>query len=104
MPRFVRAVIPMLVCADAAAEIEFCKAAFCAAELSRREDENGDVTHATLGIGELLIMVHAETAHFGKPRSAERCQLAGGDLSLSRRRGWRGGASGCCGSADIHAG
>ena len=63
MPRFVRAVIPMLVCADAAAEIEFCKAAFGAVELSRRADEDGSVTHATLGIGELLIMVHGETRH-----------------------------------------
>jgi PhnB protein len=63
MPEYVRAVIPMLVCADAAAEIEFCKAAFGARELSRRADEDGCVTHATLGIGELLIMVHGETAH-----------------------------------------
>lgn len=53
----------MLVCADAAAEIEFCKAAFGAQELSRRANEDGSVTHATLGIGELLIMVHGETAH-----------------------------------------
>jgi PhnB protein len=53
----------MLVCADAAAEIEFCKAAFGAVELSRRPDEDGSVTHATLGIGELLIMVHGETPH-----------------------------------------
>jgi PhnB protein len=53
----------MLVCADATAEIEFCKAAFGAAELSRRSDEDGSVTHATLRIGEFLIMVHGETAH-----------------------------------------
>ncbi len=53
----------MLVCADAAAEIEFCKAAFGAQELSRRSGADGIVTHATLGIGELLIMVHGETAH-----------------------------------------
>ena len=63
MPNHVRAVIPMLVCADAAAEIEFCKAAFGAVELSRRANEDGSVTHATLGIGELLIMVHGKTAH-----------------------------------------
>jgi PhnB protein len=63
MAKFVRAVIPMLVCVDAAAEIEFCKAAFGAVELSRRTDEDGSVTHATLGIGEILIMVHGETAH-----------------------------------------
>ena len=63
MAKFVRAVIPMLVCVHAAAEIEFCKAAFGAVELSRRADEDGSVTHATLGIGEILIMVHGETAH-----------------------------------------
>jgi PhnB protein len=63
MAEYVRAVIPMLVCADAEAEIEFCKAAFGAQELSRRADADGGVTHATLGIGELLIMVHGETGH-----------------------------------------
>ena len=63
MPKYVRAVVPMLVCADAAAEIAFCAAAFGAVELSRRADADGSVTHATLGIGELLIMVHGETAH-----------------------------------------
>jgi PhnB protein len=61
MPAFVRAIVPMLVCADAASEIEFCKAAFGAQELSRRAEADGSVTHATLGIGELLIMVHGET-------------------------------------------
>jgi PhnB protein len=63
MAKFVRAVIPMLVCADAAAEIAFCAAAFGAVELSRRADADGSVSHATLGIGELLIMVHGETGH-----------------------------------------
>jgi PhnB protein len=63
MSKYVLAVIPMLVCADAAAEIAFCAAAFGAVELSRRADADGSVTHATLGIGELLIMVHGETRH-----------------------------------------
>ncbi len=63
MPKYVHIVVPMLVCADAAAEIEFCKAAFGAVELSRRSAEGGSVTHATMGIGELLIMVHGETPH-----------------------------------------
>lgn len=62
MRQYVRAVIPMLVCTDAAAEIAFCAAAFGAVELSRRVADDGSVTHATLGIGELLIMVHGETA------------------------------------------
>jgi PhnB protein len=68
MAKYVRAVIPMLVCADAAAEITFCTAAFGAVELSRRADADGSVTHATLGIGELLIMVHGETGHLASRR------------------------------------
>ena len=61
MPRYVRAVVPMLVCLDAASEIEFLKAAFGAVELSRRSAPDGSVLHATLGIGELLLMLHGET-------------------------------------------
>lgn len=63
MPGYVHAVIPMLVCRDAAAEIDFCKAAFGAVELSRRSEVDGSVVHATLGIGECMIMVHGETEH-----------------------------------------
>jgi len=55
-----RAVIPMLVCRDAASEIQFCKAAFGALELSRRMDPVGTVVHATLKIGEAMIMIHGE--------------------------------------------
>jgi PhnB protein len=61
MAKWAKAVIPMLVCRDGATEIEFCKAAFGAVELSRRAAEDGSVIHATLGIGALLIMVHGET-------------------------------------------
>jgi PhnB protein len=57
---YVRTVIPMLVCRDAASEIDFCKAAFDAVELSCREDADGTVVHATLTIGESMIFVHGE--------------------------------------------
>jgi PhnB protein len=50
--------IPMLVCRDAAAEIEFCKTAFAAVELSRRTAKDGSVVHATLKIHQSLFMVH----------------------------------------------
>ena len=53
-------VIPMLVCRDAASEIDFCKAAFGAVELARRSAQDGGVVHATLKIGEALVMVHGE--------------------------------------------
>lgn len=56
-------VIPMLVCRDAAAEIDFCKRAFTAVELSRREADDGRVVHATLKVGEAMIMVHDVSPH-----------------------------------------
>jgi len=55
--------IPMLVCRDAAAEIEFCRRAFAAVELSRRAAKDGSVVHATLKIGEAILMVHGESPH-----------------------------------------
>jgi PhnB protein len=55
--------IPMLVCRDAAPEIDFCKSAFGAVELSRRLDQAKSVVHATLSIGGALLMVHGENPH-----------------------------------------
>jgi PhnB protein len=55
----------MLVCRVAATEIDFCKAAFDAVELSRRADADGTVVHATLTIGEALIFVHGEFPALG---------------------------------------
>ena len=56
-------VIPMLVCRDGAAEIEFCKAAFDAEVLARRAGQDGTVVHATLTIGGALIMIHGQYPH-----------------------------------------
>ena len=56
-------IIPMLVCRDAAAEIDFCQRALGATELSRREAVDGSVLHATLMIDESLIMIHDESPH-----------------------------------------
>jgi len=53
----------MLVCADGAAEIEFCKQAFGAIELSRRLGNAGEVVHATLRIEEDMFMVHGQYPH-----------------------------------------
>jgi PhnB protein len=50
----------MLVCRDASLEIDFCKRAFGAVELSRRSREDGTVVHATLQIGEAMLMIHGE--------------------------------------------
>ena len=53
----------MLVCRDATAEADFCKSAFGAVELSCRSAEDGGILHATLRIGEAMLMVHAEVRH-----------------------------------------
>lgn len=53
----------MLVCRNAADEIDFCKRAFGAVEMSRRTEKNGTVLHATLKIEESMIMVHGESSH-----------------------------------------
>lgn len=56
-------IIPMLVCGDAAAEIEFCEEAFKVVELSRRTADDGTVVHATLKIHQSLLMVHDVSPH-----------------------------------------
>lgn len=56
-------IIPMLVCVDSAAEIEFCKQAFGAIELSRRVGQAGEVVHATLKLDDDMFMVHGQYPH-----------------------------------------
>lgn len=55
--------IPMLVCRNPEAEIDFCKKSFDAVELSRRAGKDGGVVHATLRIGEAMFMVHDVSPH-----------------------------------------
>ncbi len=52
--------MPRLVCAEAAAEIEFCVGTFDAVELNRRLDSDGSVAHALIKIGPAMIMIEAE--------------------------------------------
>jgi PhnB protein len=60
IPEGVPVVMPMLVCSDAAAEIDFCKATFGAVELVRRPGPDGVVAHAALAIGGAMIMIERE--------------------------------------------
>ena len=53
-------VIPMLVCRDASAEIDFCKTTFGAVEMVRRPGPDGTVAHAALTIGGAMIMIEGE--------------------------------------------
>jgi uncharacterized glyoxalase superfamily protein PhnB len=56
-------IIPMLVCTDAGAEIDFCLNVFNAVELSRRSAEDRSVIHVTLKIHDSLFMVHDVSEH-----------------------------------------
>ena len=55
----------MLVCSNAAQQIDFCKVAFGATELSRRNSADGRVIHATLSVHDTLLMVHDDSPHLG---------------------------------------
>ncbi len=61
----IRMLVPMLVCQDGASEIDFCKTAFGAVELARRPGPDGVVVHATLTIGDAMLMIHGEFSSLG---------------------------------------
>jgi len=60
IPAGISPVMAMLVCRDAAAEIEFCKATFAASELNVRPGPDGRVAHALLSISEAHVMIESE--------------------------------------------
>lgn len=62
VPDGMSAVTPRLYCRDPAAEIEFCKNTFGAAELGRRTGPDGNVLHALMTIGSAMIMIESESA------------------------------------------
>jgi PhnB protein len=76
--------IPMLVCHDVSAEVDFCKTTFGALEVGRRPGPDGTVAHALLTISGEMIIIEAEWPTLAS-RAAAGWQLAGGDLRLRRR-------------------
>lgn len=60
VPDGVSAVLPMLVCRDVSAEIDFCKTTFNALELVRRPGPDGKDAHAALTINGAMIMIECE--------------------------------------------
>ena len=52
--------IPMLVCHDVAAQLDFCKTTFGAVELGQRPGPDGSVAHALLTISGAMIIIEAE--------------------------------------------
>jgi PhnB protein len=60
IPDGVPVVMPMLVCRDPSAEIDFCKTTFGAVELGRRPGPDGTVAHALVTIGPAMVMIEGE--------------------------------------------
>ena len=60
IPEGMRSVTPHLVCAGAAAAIDFYKQAFGAVELSRVPGADGKLMHASVRIGDSVIMLNEE--------------------------------------------
>jgi len=60
IPEGVQAVMPMLVCKNVSAEMDFCKITFDALELVRRPGPDGKVAHAAMTINGAMIMIEGE--------------------------------------------
>ena len=60
IPEGASVLTPRLFCRDVAAEIEFCRNTFDAAELGRRPGPDGGVAHALLTIAGAMVMIERE--------------------------------------------
>jgi PhnB protein len=65
IPEGMHTVTPHLICAGASNAIEFYKKAFGAAELSRMPGPDGKIMHASIRIGDSVIMLNEEMPDWG---------------------------------------
>ena len=65
IPEGMHTVTPHLVCAGAAEAIEFYQTAFGATELSRVPGANGKLMHASVRIGDSVVMLNEEMPEWG---------------------------------------
>jgi len=65
IPEGMHSVTPHLVCAGAAAAIEFYKKAFGAVELTRLPGAQGKLMHASIRIGDSTVMLVDESPEWG---------------------------------------
>ena len=65
IPAGMHTVTPHLICAGAAKAIEFYQKAFGATELSRVPGENGKLMHASVRIGDSVVMLNEEMPEWG---------------------------------------
>jgi uncharacterized glyoxalase superfamily protein PhnB len=65
IPEGMRTVTPHLICAGAAEALDFYVRAFGAEELSRMPGPDGQIMHASLRIGDSVIMLNDENPEWG---------------------------------------
>jgi uncharacterized glyoxalase superfamily protein PhnB len=65
IPSGMRTVTPHLICADAANAIAFYKKAFGASEISRMTGSDNKIMHASIRIGDSVIMLNEEMPEWG---------------------------------------
>lgn len=65
IPEGMHTVTPHLICAGAAQALEFYKKAFGAVELSRMLGSDGKIMHASMRIGDSIIMLNDEMPDWG---------------------------------------
>lgn len=65
IPEGMHTVTPHLICAGAAEAIEFYKKAFGAVELSRMPGSDGKIMHASIRIGDSVVMLNEEMPEWG---------------------------------------
>jgi uncharacterized glyoxalase superfamily protein PhnB len=65
IPEGMHTVTPHLICAGASEAIEFYKHAFGATELSRMPGSDGKVMHASIRIGDSVLMLNDEMPEWG---------------------------------------
>jgi len=65
IPPGLHTVTPHLICAGAADAIDFYKKAFGAVELSRIPGSDGKIMHASIRIGDSVIMLNDENVQWG---------------------------------------
>ena len=65
IPEGMHTVTPHLICAGASDAIEFYKKAFGAIELSRMPGSDGKIMHASIRIGDSVVMLNEEMPQWG---------------------------------------
>jgi uncharacterized glyoxalase superfamily protein PhnB len=65
IPEGMHTVTPHLICAGGAEAIEFYKKAFGAVELSRTAGSDGKLMHASIRIGDSVVMLNEEMPEWG---------------------------------------